>query len=204
MDFIRCLWSRITSSRGRLPDWCGVAVLFLLIKHADEEMVVNVFWSKQGSFYATDIRQKEKGAPGQAGAPSQSQHSELAPIVIAVIPIAIGMPAAAVFVPPAVPFSPATFPRLMQFVPGVVRLSAVPAVMLDGFVESVVRLGDAALASIVIIGSCPGYSRKCQHAQERRRYKQGPSEKLFLPVMNRHISSILQISPHWDGATSAS
>src|SRR5260370_37029241 len=119
-----------------------------------------------------------------------------------VAPIAIGMAAAAVFVPPAVAFSPATFSRLMQFVPGVVRLSAVPAVMLDGFVASVVRLGNAALASIVFIGRCTGSSRKRQHAQECRRYEQGPSEKLFLPVMKRHISSILQISPPLGWVTS--
>jgi len=125
--------------------------------------------------WQTSFAQKEKGAPDQAGEPCQSQRHDLVPIVVVVIPIAIGMPAVAVFVPPAVPFSPAAFPRLVQFVPGVVRLSAVPAVMLDGFVEFVVRLGDAALATIVVIGGCPGCSRECQHSQKRRRYEQGPS-----------------------------
>src|SRR5260370_8278387 len=143
MDFIRCLCSCITSSQGRFPDWCGVAVLFLLIKHADEEMVVNVFWSKQGSFFATNFAQ-EKGAPDQAGAPSQSHHSELAPIVIAVIPIAIGMPAAGVFVPPAVPVSPATVALLTRFVPGVVPLPARPTAIPDRFVAALIRLSVAA------------------------------------------------------------
>jgi len=41
----------------------------------------------------------------------------------------------AIFVPPAVPFVPAVFSRFMQFVPRMLRLPAVPAVMLDGFVQ---------------------------------------------------------------------
>src|SRR5713101_4876403 len=127
-----------------------------------------------GSFSANKLHSKEKGRSDISPRPEKLSH-DLVAIVVVVIPIAIGMPAVAVFVPPAVPFSPAAFPRLVQFVPGVVRLSAVPAVMLDGFVEFVVRLGDAALATTVVIGGCPGCSRECQHSQKRRRYEQGPS-----------------------------
>ena len=61
---------------------------------------------------------------------------ELVAIVIVLIPIAFAMPAVAVFVPPAVPLMPAVFPRFMQFMPRTIRWSAVPAVMLHGFVQS--------------------------------------------------------------------
>src|SRR5260370_35064367 len=111
-------------------------------------------------------RSKKKGAVCLSGPRPEIRIHELVAIMIVVIPIAIGVPAAAVFVPPAVPLVPAAFPLLTQFVPGVVRLSAVPAVILDGFVESVVRLRDAALASIVFIGGTPGCSRQITHAPE--------------------------------------
>jgi len=82
-------------------------------------------------------------------------------IVIAVIPIAVRMPPATVFVPPAMSLPPAAFPRLMQFVPCMIRLAAIPAVMFRGFVQPVVRLGDSSLATIVVLGRCPGCSREC-------------------------------------------
>jgi hypothetical protein len=88
-------------------------------------------------------------------------------VMIAVIPITVGMPAVAVFVPPTVPLVPAAFPRFAQFVPRMVRLPAVPAVIFDSFVQPVVRLGDAALATIIVIGGCPRRSREGQHSQKR-------------------------------------
>ena len=86
-------------------------------------------------------------------------------IVIVVIPIAIGMPTMAVFIPPAMPLSPALFASLVQFMTPALGLPAIPAVMFHGFVEFVVRLGDAALTTIVVLGRCPGCSRKRQHAK---------------------------------------
>src|SRR5207249_4376140 len=89
----------------------------------------------------------------------------LVAIVSVVIPIAIGMPTMAVFIPPAMPLIPAAFPCFVQLPPRVIRLPAVPAVVFRGFVEFVVRLGDAALTTIVVLGRCPGCSRKRQHAK---------------------------------------
>src|ERR1700704_4262959 len=105
------------------------------------------------------------------------------------------MPAVAVFIPPAVPLVPAALTGLVQSMPRTIRLSALPTVVLHGFVKFVVRLGNAALATIVVFGGRPECSRKCQHAQKRRCYEQGLSWKLLLSRVNRHISSILQISP---------
>ena len=71
----------------------------------------------------------------------------------------------AVFIPPAMPLIPAAFPCFVQLPPRVIRLPAVPAVVFRGFVEFVVRLGDAALTTIVVLGRCPWCSRKRQHAK---------------------------------------
>jgi hypothetical protein len=84
--------------------------------------------------------------------------------MIVVIPVVIVVPAVAIFVPPTMPFIPAAFPRLAQFVARVLRLSAVPSVILRSFVEPVVRLGNAPLALIVVIGGRSGRPRECQHA----------------------------------------
>lgn len=89
-------------------------------------------------------------------------------IVVVVIPIAVGMPAVAVFVPPAMSLIPAALAGFVQLVPRVVRLPAIPAVMLYGFVESVVRPIDAALASVVTFSGCPRCCCKSQHAQKHR------------------------------------
>jgi len=87
-------------------------------------------------------------------------------IVIVVIPIAIGMPPAAVFVPPAMILIPAAFSSFMQVAPRMIGLPAIPAVMLHGFMQFVIRLGDAPLALVVIFGGRSGCSRECQHANE--------------------------------------
>jgi hypothetical protein len=143
---------------------------------------------------ANKPRPKEKGR--DEFSPRRGKHiHELVAIVIVVIPIAIGMPAVAVFVPPAMPLAPATFPRLMQFVPRMVRLPAVPAVMLHGFVEFVVRLGNAALATAVVICESTGRSGEGRQADERRRSKHCLSEKLFPSRLKLHILSILPFSP---------
>jgi hypothetical protein len=122
-------------------------------------------------------------------------------VVIVVIPIAIGVPTVAVFVPPAMAFSPAALTRFAQFMARVIRLPAVPAVVLDGFVQSMVRFEDTSLATIVTLGGRAGCSRKCQHAKKRCGYQQGPSEELLLSPLKRHSLSILLFGPDWDGVT---
>jgi hypothetical protein len=70
-------------------------------------------------------------------------------IVIVVIPIAIRAPAVSVFIPPAMAMFPtpgAGFRQLMAILGG---LRAVPSVMLGGFMEFVIRAGNALLAVIV-------------------------------------------------------
>jgi hypothetical protein len=116
-------------------------------------------------------------------------------IVIVVIPIAVGMPTVAVLVPPAVPLIPAAFPRLVQFVPGMIGLSAVPAMVLHGFMQSVIRLGDAALAAGVLIRACTRRSGESKQANKRRRSEHCLSEKLLPSRLRFHILSILPYFP---------
>ena len=137
---------------------------------------------------------KKKSAPNGSGRSRKLLH-ELVTIVIVVIPIAIGMPAVAVFVPPTMPLIPAVFPRFMQVVARVIGLPAVPAVMLYGFVESVIRLGDTPLAGIVTFGRCPRCSGECQHANKCCSSEYCLSEKLFLSRVKLHVPSNLPKYP---------
>jgi hypothetical protein len=91
-----------------------------------------------------------KWAQRNFAAPGNHIH-ELVAIVVVVIPIAFRVPAVAVFVPPTMARVPAVLPRFTQFVARTTRLLALPTVMLHGFVEFVVRFGDATLATMVVI-----------------------------------------------------
>jgi hypothetical protein len=97
-------------------------------------------------------------------------------VVIVIIPITIGMPAVAIFVPPAMPPVPAAFTRFPQVVPRMIGLPAVPTVMFDGFVEFVVRLGDAALAIPVVFRGRARRSAERQHASQYCAGEYGPDE----------------------------
>jgi hypothetical protein len=128
--------------------------------------------------------------------PGPEKHpQELVAIVIMVIPVAIGMPAVAVLVPPTMPLIPAAFPRLAQFVPRTIRLLAVPAVVLDGFVQFVIRLSDAALTAGVLIGAGTRRSDKGQQANKRYSSEHRLSKKPLLSRAKHHVSSILPNYP---------
>jgi hypothetical protein len=70
--------------------------------------------------------------------------------VIVLIPIVFLVPAALVFLPPLMPLTPATLPRIMQFTTLVICLSAVASVSLDCLVEFVVCVSDSALTFIEV------------------------------------------------------
>ena len=74
------------------------------------------------------------------------------PIVIAVIPVALGVPAVFVLVPPAVMLTPAAFADFMQLAALMIGLSAIAAVVLNGFVQIVLRMLDAAMALFFTFG----------------------------------------------------
>jgi hypothetical protein len=99
---------------------------------------------------ANNLASKENGRSETWPRP-ENHIQGLVAIVIVVIPITFRVPAVAVFVPPTMALVPAALPRFTQFEACTIRLLALPTVMLHGFVESVVRLGDAALAATVVI-----------------------------------------------------
>jgi hypothetical protein len=115
-------------------------------------------------------------------------------VVIVVIPIAVGMPATAIFIPPTMALPPAAFPRFVQLVARMFRLPAVPAVVLRGFMHSVVCPGDTPLASIVTLGGCLWRSCECQQANKCHSSEHRLSERPFLSRVKRHVSSILLLS----------
>jgi hypothetical protein len=71
--------------------------------------------------------------------------------VVVFVPIALGVPAVFVLVPPAMLFAPATLARGVQFAAFVIGLAAVASVMFNGFVELVLLMGDAALAAVGVL-----------------------------------------------------
>jgi len=70
-------------------------------------------------------------------------------VVIVVIPIAIGAPAVAVFIPPAMAVFPTPGARFSELMAILCSLRTIPTMMLGGFVEFVIRTGDAPLAVVV-------------------------------------------------------
>jgi hypothetical protein len=70
-------------------------------------------------------------------------------VVVVIVPIAVGVPAMIVFVPPTMIRRVAALTLRMQLVAPMVGLTALRPVMLDGFVEVVIDFGDALLAFII-------------------------------------------------------
>jgi hypothetical protein len=77
-------------------------------------------------------------------------------VVIVVIPIALGVPATLVFVPPSMVAGPAALPRFAQFMARMCSLPAPIAMPCHGLIESVICARDAALA-IMFVGTQERY-----------------------------------------------
>ena len=85
-------------------------------------------------------------------------------IVVMIIPIAIGTPSVAVFVPPTVAVLPAIFARFTQLVPGVIGLAALASMVLDSFMKTMIRSRNSLLA--IVVG--PQSWRACEHQESRQ------------------------------------
>jgi hypothetical protein len=68
--------------------------------------------------------------------------------VIVVVPIAVGVPAVVVLIPPLMPFTPAAFTRVVQFTTFVVCLPAMVSMLLNRFVEFMLGVHDPALTPV--------------------------------------------------------
>jgi hypothetical protein len=88
-------------------------------------------------------------------------------VVVVLVPVALGVPAVLVFVPPLVTFPPAPLPRLAQFSTLMLGLLAITSMPLDGLVELMIRVGNPALTPVLVFcmksGPC---SEKQSHGQD--------------------------------------
>jgi len=92
------------------------------------------------------------------------------------------------------PFIPAAFARLVEIVSRTIGLAAVPAVMLHGFVESVVRPGDSPLATIVALADARGAPANASMPTNATAASIALPKIFSLPC-ERHVSSILPKYP---------
>jgi len=90
----------------------------------------------------------------------------LVAIVVAIVPIALVVPPVFVLIPPAVMFAPAALASFVQIVTPAVGLMTIRAMMLDGFVQFMVGMGDARLALLLGLGLYRG--RRTQQHQSGR------------------------------------
>jgi len=72
--------------------------------------------------------------------------------VVVLVPIAVGVPAVVVFIPPAMLLAPATLARFVQFTALVICLLAVVSMFLDRLVEFMLRVNDPALTPVNVFG----------------------------------------------------
>ena len=73
-----------------------------------------------------------------------------ATVVVMIVPVPVGVPATAIFIPPFVELAPAILARLTQLVSRTLRLWTVLAMMLSCLVKLVVGVDQAMPASIVV------------------------------------------------------
>jgi len=119
------------------------------------------------------VRNNKKGAE-ETGAPKRACCNGLVTIVVVIIPIALIVPAMAILIPPAVRVFPAIGARFGEFVAPAFRLRAWPAVVLDGFVKSVVCVCDASLTVVI---------RLCSRCRD----KQGSGESQAQETAAEHL-----------------
>ena len=99
--------------------------------------------------------------------------SSLVAIVIVLVPIALRVPPVLVLIPPLVPLPPAALACFTQLAPLVIRLSAVASMVLNRFMEFVLRVLNAPLASLGVLRPRPGHRGKqesrtqCSYEQKR-------------------------------------
>ena len=72
--------------------------------------------------------------------------------MVALVPIAVGVPAVVVFIPPAMLLAPAALSRIVQFTPLLICLLAVASMFLDCLVEFMLGVSDPALTPVDVFG----------------------------------------------------
>ena len=93
-------------------------------------------------------------------------------IMVMIVPVALGVPAVFVRIPPSVTVVPAPLAGVMEFVAGAVGFRTVPSMMLSGFVKPVIGPVNALLA-VVGQGARSSYHKQ-QCAEDKRGYRGRP------------------------------
>jgi hypothetical protein len=93
--------------------------------------------------------------------------------MVVIVPVAVAMPAMVMFIPPLLALSPATLASFVQFMAPVVCLPATISMVLNGFVEFVLRVRGSPVAIVVGRGS----RREKQQACSKRGQDQQLSRK---------------------------
>jgi hypothetical protein len=117
----------------------------------------------------------------------------LVAIVVVLVPIALGVPAVVMLVPPAVVLAPATLAGLVQFSAFVIGLSAVASMALDGAMEVVLAANDSVPAMFVTLGVKP------RHCGEQHGRRQGCCRKQGLQNGRNLVRTIHEVYPSWLG-----
>jgi hypothetical protein len=89
-------------------------------------------------------------------------------VVIVIVPVAVGAPTMAIFIPPAMAVIPAILARFAQLGARMIRLPALASMMLDRFVKTMVSLGNAVLAIVI-----RAQTRSACEEQESRQRRTG-------------------------------
>jgi len=128
------------------------------------KLVPGVDWSPSGRSPspAFGARPKPLASPAKFPTPIKNSYpteadhcafvifaSSLVAIVVALVPVAFLVPAPLVLIPPAMMLAPALFTRFPQLVPFVIRLPAVPPMMLNRFMQFVLSVRDPPLAALI-------------------------------------------------------
>lgn len=108
---------------------------------------------------------KQKSARKNPRALDSGKSQFLVPVVIMImiVPVTLIVPVSFVLIPPPMAVFPAPFSCFMEFVPPVVCLPAVVAVLINRAVQFMVRVNKPSLAIVV----CGRSRRTCQHQADR-------------------------------------
>jgi hypothetical protein len=88
-------------------------------------------------------------------------------VVVVLVPIAFLVPAVLVFIPPLMPLTPATLPRVVQFTTLVICPFAVASVFHDRLVEFMFCMNNSALTSVDVFclkaRHCGAKQNRCEN-----------------------------------------
>jgi hypothetical protein len=109
-------------------------------------------------------------------------------LVVAIVPIAVGVPAISFDIPPAVAVLPAIPPRFRQVVPGVFRLPALPSMAFYGFMQPVIGFDDP-LVAVIGLGAGRQPPQRQATYQHSGSCQQLPASEPVLPMSHDSLPS---------------